>query len=178
MNIYTQAKIIKLFLLLVMLVQVIFFVLAWTNVPLVLGGVVMRFTPNHITFDDVEQLPLLLQGLGAAIAFPEILLLGASFWYLYQFLSQVKMNSLFSISNIRLLRNFAACLFMSIVWSIAEPIVRGYAFQCFSTETSIHYAMGISSSELSLMLMVGLFFLITNIMHEGRKLEEENEAFI
>ena len=178
MKIYMQAKLIKFFVFLLVTVQLAFFVLAWTNVSLNLGGVVMQFTPNHMTFDDMQKLSVFLQSVGALIAIPEILILGLGFWYLHRFLSRVQHNSLFSLSNIRLLRNFVACLLLSIVWSILEPIFRVLAFKWLSQVPSTRYGMGVSSAELSLLLMVGLFFLIINIMHEGRKLEEENEAFI
>jgi hypothetical protein len=178
MNIYTQAKLIQVFVFILVLGQLAFFVLAWTNMPLTLGGVAMQFTPSHISFEEMQQMSVVLHGVGVVIALPEILLLAAGFWFLHQFLSRFQQDSLFSLTNTRLLRNFAACLLLSIVWSILEPIVRVLVFKWFSQVSTNHYAMGVSSAELSLLLMVGLFFLIINIMHEGRKLEEENEAFI
>ena len=38
--------------------------------------------------------------------------------------------------------------------------------------------MKFNSEQMMLMLLCGLFYLITRLMQEGRRLAEENESFI
>jgi hypothetical protein len=67
---------------------------------------------------------------------------------------------------------------LSTLLSIIEPPLRTLVWRFGFGASGRRTAVGVSSEELLLVLVCALFFLITNLMHEGRRLAEENEGFI
>jgi len=59
-----------------------------------------------------------------------------------------------------------------------EKPVRDLAFNLLGNGQGYPISIDVGSSELLLILVCSLFYLIAGVMHEGRRLSEENEGFI
>lgn len=138
----------------------------------------MSINPNGLSFEDLKLISAPQRLLGATLGLPSLLLLGYGLWRLDRMLINFQTDAMFALSTIAHLRAFAAATLLSIALDIAVVPIRGALFGLLSTGKVGRIAMGISSEQLLLILVCGLFFLITNLMHESRRLAEENEGFI
>lgn len=168
----------RLALLAFVLVQTWYFVMAWL-VPqgVVVGGIHMSMTPKWLTADAVAALgtgPLLA---AMAVSAPVVLLTAYAAWRLDALLRALKEGALFAVATIGHLRAFAGAALGAMVYSVLETLVRGLIWRhAFGVEGRVD--IGVSSEELLAILVCLLFFLIAGLMHEGRRLAEENEGFI
>lgn len=138
----------------------------------------MSISPNGLSFEEVRLISMPQRLLGAALGLPSLLLLSYGLWRLDRMLINFQTDAMFALSTIAHLRAFAAAMVASIGLDIAVLPIRGVLFGLLSTGQAGRVAMGISSEQLLLILVCGLFFLITNLMHESRRLAQENEGFI
>ena len=168
----------RLALLAFVLVQAAYFVRAWL-VPhgVVLAGVHMVVTPKWLTADAVSTLapgPLAVAMLANA---PVVLLTAYAAWRLNALLHALQRGALFAVATIGHLRAFAGAALGALLWSVVETLLRGLAWRALFGIQG-HVNIGVSSEELLAMLVCLLFFLIAGLMHEGRRLAEENEGFV
>ena len=168
----------RLVLLAFVLVQAIYFVMAWF-VPqgVVLAGIHMVMTPKWLTPADVAALapgPLLVAVLVSA---PVLLLTAYAAWRLDALLRALRRGALFAVATIGHLRAFAGAALGAMAWSVLDTLLRGLAWR-YGFGMAERVNIGISSEELLAMLVCLLFFLVAGLMHEGRRLAEENEGFI
>ena len=75
------------------------------------------------------------------------------------------------------LRMFAGATLLATGLSILELPVRSAAV-CAMQSGQCEVTMKFNSEQLMMMLVCALFYLITRLMQEGRRLAEENESFI
>lgn len=168
----------RLALLAFVLVQTWYFVMAWL-VPqgVVVGGIHMSMTPKWLAADAVAALapgPLFAAMLVSA---PVVLLTAYAAWRLDALLRALKEGALFAVATIGHLRAFAGTALGAMVYSVLETLVRGLVWRhAFGVEGRVE--IGVSSEELLAILVCLLFFLIAGLMHEGRRLAEENEGFV
>lgn len=168
----------RLALLAFVLLQAAYFVIAWL-VPhgVVLAGVHMVMTPKWLTAEAVAGLapaPLAAAMLASA---PVLLLTAYAAWRLDALLRALRRGAIFAAATIGHLRAFAGAALGAMVCSVLETLLRGLAWRhLFGMEGGLN--VGVSSEELLAMLVCLLFFLIAGLMHEGRRLAEENEGFI
>ena len=168
----------RLALLAFVLLQALYFVMAWL-VPqgAVVAGVQVSITPKWLAPDAVAALapgPLAVAMLASA---PVLLLTAYAAWRLNALLRALQQGAYFAAATIGHLRAFAGAALGAMVCSVLETLLRGLAWR-FLFGIEGHVSIGVSSEELLAMLVCLLFFLVAGLMHEGRRLAEENEGFV
>jgi hypothetical protein len=174
----TQCRLIRTLLWLCFVIQFAFFILAWSSALPGIGSFWMRITPNGLDFEQVSQMALNQRFLGVALGLPSLLVLSFGLWRLDRMLFNFQNNAMFALSTIAHLRAFAGATALAITLDIVVLPIRSILFNLMLEGKIGHMAMGISSEQLLLILVCGLFYLITNMMHESRRLAEENEGFV
>ncbi|KQZ45070.1 DUF2975 domain-containing protein [Duganella sp. Root1480D1] len=160
------------------LLQALYFVMAWL-VPqgVVLAGIHMVVTPKWLAPEEVAALaagPLLV---GMLASLPVLLLTVYAAWRLDALLRALQRGAYFAVASIGHLRAFAGAALAALAWSVLDTLLRGLSWRfLFDAKTPVN--IGVSSEELLAMLVCLLFFLIAGVMHEGRRLAEENEGFV
>ncbi|MYM90417.1 DUF2975 domain-containing protein [Rugamonas sp. FT82W] len=158
--------------------QAAFFVLAWTAYTPSIGSMTIDMTAIGMPFGARLALTPSARLLGAALALPTTLVLVYGLWRLDRLLLNFHRRELFSAQSIGHLRAFAGATLLSTALSIAEPPVRTLALRLAGDGGGQHFAVGVNSEQLMLILVCGMFYLITRLMQEGRRLREENEGFV
>jgi len=168
----------RLALLAFVLVQAIYFVMAWL-VPqgATIAGIHMVMTPKWLEPDAVAALTAGPLAVAMFANLPVVLLTAYAAWRLNALLRALQQGALFAATTIGHLRAFAGAALGAMAWSVLDTLLRGLAWRAiFGIEG--HARIGVSSEELLAMLVCLLFFLIAGLLHEGRRLAEENEGFI
>lgn len=168
----------RLALLAFVLTQAVYFVLAWL-VPqgVVVAGVHMVVAPKWLAPATVAALDSGPQAIAMLANAPVLLLTAYAAWRLDALLRALQQGALFAQETIGHLRAFAGAALGAMVCSVLDTLLRGLAWRhAFGIEG--HVRIGVSSEELLAMFVCLLFFLIAGLMHEGRRLAEENEGFI
>ncbi|MBI3230815.1 MAG: DUF2975 domain-containing protein [Burkholderiales bacterium] len=166
-------------LLIFLVLQVGFFVLAWVAAtPFQLGPWAMQIVPDGMTLDARQMMPTSQRLLGIAVGLPPIVLLIFGMLKLEQTLRQFQRGAIFAKRTIAYLRAFAGATFLSVIFANVEKPLRAMVFNLASNSKAYSITFDITSNEILLILVCGLFYLIAWIMHEGRRLAEENEGFI
>lgn len=160
------------------LVQAAYFVMAWL-VPhgVVLAGVHMVMTPKWLTPDAVAALRPGPLAVAMLANLPVVLLTAYAAWRLDGLLRALQQGAIFAAATIGHLRAFAGSALGAMAWSVLDTLLRGLAWRSFFGMEG-HVSIGVASEELLAMLVCLLFFLIAGLMHEGRRLAEENEGFV
>jgi len=168
----------RLAVLVFVLVQAVYFVMAWL-VPqgVVLAGIHMVVTPKWLAADAVAALDAGQLAVGMLVNLPVLLFTGYAAWRLDALLRALQQGAYFAMASIAHLRAFAGAALAGLAWSMLDTLLRGLAWR-FMFGSKGHVSIGVSSEELLAMLVCLLFFLIAGLMHEGRRLAEENEGFI
>jgi hypothetical protein len=172
-------RIIRWLLLAFLVVQIGFFILAWLiPMPLTIGPVHMHVKPDGMTVGAVGSLSTVQKCAGVLVGLPGLLLLSYGLIRLGKSLTGFEQGRIFAAETITSLRSAAGATLLSIVlFSLEEPL-RGIAFNVLGDGHRYPVAIDVSSNELLLILVCSLFYLIVGVMHEGRRLSEENEGFI
>jgi len=157
--------------------QAAFFVLAWTTYAPTVGSMTIDMTAIGMPFGARLALTPSARLLGAALALPTTLVLVYGLWRLDRLLLNFHRRELFTAQSIGHLRAFAGATLLSTALSIAEPPMRTLALR-LTGDGGWHFSVGVNSEQLMLILVCGTFYLITRLMHEGRRLREENEGFV
>ncbi len=173
-----QCRLIRLLVWLCFFIQLGFFVMAWSSALPDFGVFVMRITPNGMNFDQVHQLAFDQRLLGVALGLPPVLVMSYGLWHLDKMLINFQANAMFALATIRHLRSFAGATILSVFLGILELPMRGLFLGLLQDGKLGRLTLGVQSEELLLLLISGLFYLITRMMHESRRLAEENEAFV
>jgi hypothetical protein len=172
-----QISLIRALLWLCVAVQAVFFVLAWSTYAPAIGAVTIQMTASGI--DSAAKLALTpgQRAVGAALSLPALLVLAYGLWRLDRLLLNFRRQDLFTAQSIGHLRAFAGATLLATSLSIVELPARTLALWLLRGGAR-HMAVGVSSEQLMLMLVCALFYLITRLMQEGRRLAEENQGFV
>jgi hypothetical protein len=171
-----RCNLIRALLVACVVVQVAFFVLAWSGwLP---PGAFMQLSAKGISEQAMRALDTPQRVAGMALGLPALLALCYGMARLARLLVNVRRGAMFDRATIGHLRAFAGATLLSTLLSIVEPPLRTVVWRLGFGARGGNYAVGVSSEELLLVLVCALFYLITNLMHEGRRLAEENEGFI
>jgi len=75
------------------------------------------------------------------------------------------------------LKGFCGAIFLYVLFSMVEPVLRILVFTLVSSvqEQSLVLHLTDSFDEL---LLCGMFYVVARIMEEGRRIAEENSEFI
>lgn len=172
-------RVLRGMLLIFLLVQVGFFVLAWLlATPFQLGPWLVQVVPDGMTVEMRQAMPPLQRLLGITVGLPPVLLLVYGLYRLEQTLRLFQRGAIFARRTIASLRAFAGATFLSVVFSNFEQPLRAWVLNLASGKQVHRISFDITSNEILLILVCGLFYLIVWIMLEGRRLAQENEGFI
>lgn len=158
------------------IVQVLFFVLAWG--ALLPPGAFMQISAKGISVAQIGALSAPARAACIALGLPALLVLCYGLLRLARLLASVRRGALFERATIGHLRAFAGATLLSTVLAIAEPPLRSVMLRVAFDAPATHWAIGFSSEELMLVLVCTLFFLVTSMLHEGRRLAEDNAGFV
>ncbi len=158
--------------------QIVGFVLAWHSQLLRGPGFSFQLAPNGMAFDEVGRLALVQTVAGVSLGLAALTALLFGLWHLERMLRSARDSSIFSLANIAHLRVFAGAAAVSIALSIAEVPLRGLLFKHVLGVPEAQIKMAVSSSDLFLLLLCMVFYLVADMMHAARKLAKENEAFV
>lgn len=172
-----KISLIRLFLWLCMAVQAVFFVLAWTTFAPAIGSMQIEMTAEGLATAAKLALSPGQRAAGAALSSVPLLVMGYGLWRLDRLLLNFRRQDLFTVQSIGHLRAFAGATLASTLLTIAELPVRTLVFW-FMAGGARQVSVGVRSEQVMLLLVCGLFYLVTRLMQEGRRLAEENEAFV
>jgi hypothetical protein len=174
-----HCRLIRLLLIVFLAIQVVFFVLSWV-VPVALnhGSFFMQVGPEGLAMNAVRAMPDSQRWIGLGLALPALLMLCRGVWHLDRMLAAFQRNAMFAIGTIAHLRGFAGATFLSMALSILEVPLRAIVYRFVLGVPDVRIGAGVTSAELFVILVCGLFYLIAGMMHEGRRLEQENEEFV
>jgi hypothetical protein len=160
-------------------IQLVFFLLPWVvPMPLELGPMHIQLDPEGMREGLVNELSVSQKIMGLLIGLPGLGALTFGFFRLGQTLSRFQRGQIFAIETIARLRAAAGAILLAIVLFTLEKPVRDIAFNLLGNGQSYPISIDVNSSKLLLILVCSLFYLIAGVMHEGRRLSEENEGFI
>lgn len=162
-----------------LLVQIVFFLLSWViPMPLTIGPINMQVAPDGMQGSRIDALTGAQQSAGMIVGVPGLVALTYGIFRLGRTLNGFQQGRIFAADTIAHLRASAGATLLSIVLFNLEKPLRGIAFNVFGDGKSYPVSMAVTSNELLLILVCSLFYLIAGVMHEGRRLSEENEGFI
>jgi hypothetical protein len=158
--------------------QILFFCLSWSPTAIRVFGIAMQMAPGGMGFDEARGLADLPRLWGLVLAIPAVSAMGYGIWHLDKFLQITADKAMYSLTSIGHLRAFAGATALSTALSILEVPARGLVFRHVLGMQQAHIKVGVSSSEILLVLVCVMFYLIINLMHEARRIAKENEGFV
>ena len=182
MKMGNQCRLIRSLLFVGAMVHVLYFILAWTGISPQLASWQMQVSARGMNWGDLQQLTTGQLGLGIVVGLPAPACMLYGLWQLNGLLSALQLpegqKQIFSLGNIASLRGFAGALAISTVANMLETPLRHLAYRLLPSSSTHKLSVSVNSEELMLLLVCFVFFLVTGMMHEGRRLAEENEGFI
>ena len=178
-SIKSHVRIVRLLSALLGLLQLAYFLLAWiAPEPLQLGQVAMSFYPRGMGGSTVAGLSPGLRWTGALCALPALLLLGYALLRLDRMLRACANGRMFALPTVGHMKAFAASLLGALVLTVIEPALRVAVWRLGFGGPPRAVNVGVSSEELMLVLICALFFVVASMMHEARRIAEDNAGFI
>lgn len=173
-----KSRMVRVLIWLFLAGQLVFFALSWSASLLTLPGMSMQMAPGGMGFDEARALLPVPRLWGMLAALPSVLVLAFGVWRLDQLLRATNSQSMFSVRSIGHLRAFAGASAMSALFSVLEVPLRGWLFRYLGDTPPTRIHIGVSSDQLLLLLVCAVFFLVTNLLHEARRIAQENEGFV
>jgi len=174
-----HARLVRLLCVLLALLQLAYFLLSWVFVDaLQVGPVAVTFTPRGLGMGTVAALAPGLRWSGLACALPALLTLAFALWRLDLMLAACARGQMFARRTVGHMKAFAAGVLATLVLTIVEPALRALVWKVGFGDSGRRVGMGVSSEELTLVLVCVLFFLLASMMHEARRIAEDNEGFV
>lgn len=173
-----RSRLLRFLLGLFALSQIAGFILAWSPQVLHGPGFLLQLAPNGMALDEVASLPLAQAVLCIALGLVALAVLLLGLWHLDHMLRSARGPDIFSLTNIAHLRAFAGAAALSTALAIAEVPLRGLLFKYLLGDADAKVKMAVTSSDLFLVLLCVVFYLVADMMHVARKLAQENEAFV
>ena len=169
----TELRILRVLLAVCACLQLAFFVLGWSG--MLPPASFVQISPagiRGVPMSGAQQLA------GALAGLPALLTLLYGLWRLLLALRNVERKALFSVDTIAHVRAFAGAALASTLLAILEVPLRTLVFRLVLGLPEHKLSIGVSNDQLLLILVCALFYLVTRLMHEARRLAEENEGFI
>ena len=173
-----QSHLVRILIWIFLAGQVGFFALAWSPMPPALPGLSMQLAPGGMDFDEARGLAALPRLLGVLVALPYLAALAWGVWRLDQLLRVSDPRGMFTARSIGHLQTFAGAATLAALYSILEFPMRSWVCRSLGGFPQDRIKMGVSSEQLLLLLVCGVFYLVINLMHEARRIAHENEGFV
>lgn len=174
-----SARLVRAFCVLLALLQLGYFLLAWVFVEASqLGPVAVLFSPRGLEPGVVAGLAPALRWSGLACALPALLVLGYALCRLDLMLRACTRGQMFARRTVGHMKAFAAGILATLVLTIVEPALRALVWKLGFGDAGRAVSVGVSSEELTLVLICALFFLLASMMHAARRIAEDNEGFV
>lgn len=161
---------------LLMFIYPIFIIAYWLNIISVPRG---YFAVSRYLVDvDINTLSINLRLIACFIDMIETSVVLMSFNYLTKLFNLYSENIIFSYQNVHYIRKLGYTLLWQVVASLlAQPLLS--VVLTFNAPPGQHMiSLGIGNQEISTLLIGGIVILISWIMEEGRKLEEEKSLTV
>ena len=171
-----ESRVIYVLLLACALLQLLFFVLGWSGV---LGaGSFIQISPSGMSEAAAQAMTTPQRMAGALTGLPALAAILYGLWRLRCALRNIEHKAMFSLATIGHVRTFAGAALLSTGLAIVEQPLRALVFRFALGFDQQRVAIGVTNDQLLLIVVCALFYLIIRLMHEGRRLAEENEGFV
>jgi hypothetical protein len=87
-------------------------------------------------------------------------------------------GQMFALPTVGHMKAFAASLLAALTLTVIEPALRALVWRHGVGSPAQAVKVGVSSEELMLVLICTLFYVVASMMHEARRIAEDNEGFI
>ncbi|VXB46242.1 DUF2975 domain-containing protein [Massilia sp. 9I] len=173
-------RLVRLLAALLGLLQLAYFLLSWCWPEAAqIGRVSVSFTPRGLEAGAVTGLTQGMRWTGILIALPALLMLGYALLRLDRMLRACAQGRMFALDTVAHMKAFIGCVLASLALGIIEPVLRTLVWRHgFGSTAKGFFGVGVSSEELTLLLICALFFVVASLMHEARRIAEENEGFV
>jgi hypothetical protein len=138
----------------------------------------MSFYPRGMASGAVAELTPGVRWAGVLCALPALLALGYAVVRLDRMLKACASGQMFALRTVGHMKAFAASLLASLTLTVIEPAVRGFVWRHGLDGPAREINVGVSSEELTLVLICALFFVVASMMHQARRIAEDNEGFV
>ncbi len=172
----TQLRILRVLLALCALLQLAFFALGWGGV--LTPDAVVQISPSGMSHAAAHALDGQARVVGAMVGLPVLLALLYGLWRLQCALRNIARNAMFGLDTIGHVRAFAGAALASTLLAIVESPLRTLAWRVLSGVPGNKLSIGVTNDQLLLIVVCALFYLVIRLMHEARRLAEENEGFV
>lgn len=176
---HRHIRVVRAIAVVLALLQLLYFTLSWI-LPWAtqLGPVAVTFSPRGLEAGAVAGLAPGLRWSGVLCALPALLLLGHAFLRLDRMLRACAGGRMFALETVGHMKAFAASLLGALTLTVLEPALRAFVWRLVAGGPPRPLNVGVSSEELMLVLICALFFVVASMMHEARRLAEDNEGFV
>ena len=177
-SIKSHVRLVRLLSAVLGLLQLAYFLLAWVAPDVQVGPVAMHFYPRGMEDGSVAGLTPGLRCSGALCALPALLLLGYALLRLDRMLRACADGRMFALDTVGHMKAFAASLLGLLVLTVIEPVLRVGVWRLGFGGPPQAVKVGVSSEELMLVLICALFFVVASMMHEARRIADDNAGFV
>jgi hypothetical protein len=161
------------------LLQFAYFLCSWVAPESTqFGPVAVSFYPRGLEAGAVAGLAPGLRWAGIVCALPALLLLGYALLRLDRMLKACAKGQMFALCTVGHMKAFAASLLGALTLTVIEPALRAIVWRQGFGGPVRAVNLGVSSEELMLVLICALFFVVASMMHEARRIAEDNEGFV
>jgi hypothetical protein len=161
------------------LLQLAYFLLSWiAPASTQVGPVAVSFFPRGMEAGAVAGLTPALRWAGTLCALPALAVLGYALVRLDRMLKACASGQMFALQTVGHMKAFAAGLLAALTLNVIEPALRALVWRLGLGGPARAVNVGVSSEELMLVLICALFFVVASMMHEARRIAEDNEGFI
>lgn len=171
-----SSNVLRLVLAVCVFLQIALFLATWLD--LLPHDLFFKMSARGMSAADLGSLTPAQRLAAAALALPGLLALCHGLWRLRRVLANVERQAIFALDTIAHLRRFAGAVLAATLLAIVEVPVRMVLLSAGFARSDILFTIGVSFDQVLLLVVCALFYVVIRIMHEGRRLAEENEGFV
>lgn len=174
-----HVRMVRILAALLGLLQLAYFLLSWfLPETSQLGSVSVSFYPRGMQPGEVAGLTPAMRWASILLALPALLVLGYALLRLDRMLRACARGQMFALATVAHMKSFIGCVLASLALTIVEPMLRTLVWRHGFGRNDQRFNVGVSSEDLTLLLICALFFVVASLMHEARRIAEDNEGFV
>lgn len=132
------------------------------------------FTTARLPIDiELDSIRFALRGAACLVDMIPTACVMMSFYYLVKLFQLYAKNIVFSYENVKYIRKIGIMLFLQVVATMLIQPVLSLILTLDAAKGGHVIALGLGSDEITNLVIAGIVILISWVMEEGRKLEEE-----